>query len=390
MRTSVPITPAGGTFSGVLTGGNGRAGTEAQTNTYFFDVPRGEPELHVSVALATDPQEALLVFLVDPDGQTVGYSTDYTSTNMGAPVTTRFVDVYHVAPTAGKWRVVLQWLNPVSGLELNEPFTGAIRFEKVRATSSLLKSRSTKLREGRTYRFDVSVENPGPAPEAFFVDPRLDHSETISLSDQNVPGTAADLILPLPPGLLFPYYLVPTHTTEVEATVTGSVPVTFDLEYFPGDPDVSPAVGAPGVSGSSTKHLARLTLHEPEISPGLWSLNPDEVGPYPWDGARIAIASASLSATTQAFDPTITSSTGDVWSAANGLSYSFSFAPTYVPPRGRANITLYVTPEAPKNSAVSGTLYVCDYTLASSYGGDLFLADADELAAIPYSYKVTG
>ena len=73
IRTMIPITKKGGTFSGVLTGGNGRGGAPAQENTYAFDVPKGESDLDASVTLSTDPSDELIAYLVDPDGQTVGY-----------------------------------------------------------------------------------------------------------------------------------------------------------------------------------------------------------------------------------------------------------------------------------------------------------------------------
>ena len=51
VRTTVPVGAKGGTFKGLLTGGNGRAGSVAQTNTYFFNVPPGEADLSATVAL---------------------------------------------------------------------------------------------------------------------------------------------------------------------------------------------------------------------------------------------------------------------------------------------------------------------------------------------------
>src|ERR1019366_2630217 len=44
VRTVVPMTANGGTFDGVVTGGNGR-GVPAQSNVYSFDVPAGKTDL---------------------------------------------------------------------------------------------------------------------------------------------------------------------------------------------------------------------------------------------------------------------------------------------------------------------------------------------------------
>ena len=119
IRTMVPIGAQGGVFQGVLTGGNGRDGSDAQTNTYFFDVPAGKTDLDASVALRTDPGEVLVGYLMDPDGQTVGYSSNYTevpkSTSHLVPGSTRYLQTFAVAPQAGEWELVLDWENPVTG-----------------------------------------------------------------------------------------------------------------------------------------------------------------------------------------------------------------------------------------------------------------------------------
>lgn len=45
------------------------------------------------------------------------------------------------------------------------------------------------------------------------------------------------MTLPLPAsingGLPFPYYFVPTQTSQVQESLAGSVPVDFDSSYFP-------------------------------------------------------------------------------------------------------------------------------------------------------------
>jgi hypothetical protein len=383
IRTTVPIDHLGGTFSGVLTGGNGRFGAQAAMNTYAFNVPPGVHDLDVSVALAKDPNDAFIAELVDPNGQTVGFSSNITTDNLGNPIATQTANLYTVNPLGGQWTLIITWFNPVSGLELSEPFTGTIQFNQANVSSNLPNGHAS-IRAGGTQTFNVNVTNTGNAPEAFFVDPRLNQNETVSLPDLNI-GSAEYLSLPLPPANLFPYYLVPTQTSQLRASITGSAPVTFDLEYLPGDPDVSPGVYSPWTSGSIQGNSANVVLNEPEVSPGLWLLNPAEIGPFPSTGAPPVSASANLSAVTQTFDPSITSSTGDMWSALNGLSKGFS--PTYLAPGGSTTITVTVTPTDPPGTMVSGTLYVDDYSLAGTFSFDP--PNADELAAIPYSYTVS-
>jgi len=385
VRTTIPTDHTGGTFSGLLTGGNGRSGAQAATNSYVFNVPRNRNDLDVSVALANDPNDLFIAELVNPSGQTVGYSSNVTTDSGFNPTSGLPANLYAVNPVGGQWSLIVDWLNPVSGLELSEPFSGTIQFNQVNVTSNL--PTHARFQPGTPQTFNVNVTNTGNAPEAFFVDPRLNQNETISLPDQNN-GSATNMSLPLAagPGYQFPYYLVPPQTSQLQASLTGSAPVTFDLEYFPGDPDVSPGVNSPWTtSGSISGNSANVTLNEPEVSPGLWLLNPDEIGPYPATGAPTVSASANLNAVTQAFDPSVTSSTGDYWSAANGLSNSI--VPTYVAPGASTTITVTVTPTGPPGTRVSGTLYVDDYSLGSVSGYSL--PNADELAAIPYSYAVS-
>ena len=397
VRTVIPVdSTSGGTFSGVLTGGNGRGGAPAQSNSYNFSVPPGKADLDVSVALANDPCEELIAYLVDPHGQTVGYSSNFTvdpsapscPIQFGAGQATQYAQLYHVAPEAGQWSLLLAWQNPVSGNELQEPFTGAIRFNQVSVSSNLPNSSSVTL-PGTATSYQVNVTNTGVAPEAFFVDARSSNqTATVSLPNWNPSVNASNFAVPLPPGLSFPFYVVPTHTTELQAGVTrlsGSQPVTFDLEYFPGDPDVSPNQPAPGVTNTSSPDgsSAGLTLSGlPELSPGLWLVNPAEFGPYPANGATPVAASASLSAVTEAFDPAVTSNTDDLWQL--GLASS-NFL--YLLPGQSGTIQVQLSPTASPGTVVSGTLYVDDVTLAAFVPSNA-LPSGDELAAIPYEYTV--
>jgi hypothetical protein len=400
-KTTIPVTvrtlvPTGllagnGSFDGVMTGGNGRDPADAAANTYFFDVPAGQRDLDASVTLANDPNDTLIAYLVDPNGQTVGYSTNDTTDASLNPLPTRFLNMYHVAPVAGRWRLVLEWENPVSGAELAEPFSGEIRFNQVNVSgnlpgggplSQLLPVLTPQLTAGRTYTYTVTVHNTGTAPEAFFADPRLPTSQTMALPDLS--GDDGAVALPLPAQPNIPVYAVPTHTTQLQASETGSMPVTFELTYFPGDPAISSAIATPSAPASQSGGSASLSLNEPEVSPGLWAVIPGEIGPFPAGGAPAATASGTVSAVTRAFDPTIDSSTGDFWTAINGLTPDFS--PVYVAPGASAQITVALTPTAAAGTHVSGTLYINDYVLASTY--NVANNDGDELAALPYGYTV--
>ena len=378
VRTVIPTTASGGTFQGVLTGGNGRAGAQAQANYYTFTVPRGAKNIHAEINLANDPNDVLTGYLIDPSGQNLGYSSNVTEDSSGNPESTQSVDLYHAQPAPGQWTIALQWANPVSGLELQEPFTGSIGFGRLPITSNL--PTGTTLTSGTAHTYQVTIHNSGQAPEEYFVDPRLNSTVTLALPNQNGNVNAASLTLPLAGsvkgGAPFPFYLVPTETSQISEALTGSAPVNFDSSYFPGDPDLE---------GIQSGNSASLTFSNPEISPGLWSLNPSEIGPYTASGAPTVTASATFSAVTKAFDATVSSSSGDLWQAFEGLSNTL--APVYIPAGGSATITVTITPSGPSGSTDAGTLYVDDLTIAGFNGifGD---PNGDEIAAIPYSYTV--
>ncbi len=189
VRTTVPTTSSGGNFHGVLTGGNGRAGVQAQANYYTFTVPAGAQNIHAEINLANDPGDLLTGYLIDPSGQNLGYSTNVTLDGGGNPVSTKSVDLYHARPAPGTWTVALQWANPVSGLELQEPFTGTIRFGALPVTNNL--PAGSSLTNGTTYTYKVTVKNSGHAPEAYFVDPRLNTTTSLTLPNQNSNVTRA-------------------------------------------------------------------------------------------------------------------------------------------------------------------------------------------------------
>lgn len=405
-RTTVPITvrslvslgARGGSFSGVLTGGNGRPGSDAQTNTFVFNVPPGKRDLDVSVALATDPLDQVIGYLVSPDGQTLGYSSNYTVVSSGSsfnpkavgkPVagSTPYMQLYALAPAAGNWSLVLQWANPVTGNELTEPFAGTVQFNQVKVTVPGLPTAGTRaLPQGRSTTFHVHLVNTGSAPAAYFLDPRQDRLATISLTNLNPSPRGGTTTLPISGGVGLPIYFVPPATTVLRATVTelvGKGPVSFDLSRIAGDPDVSSVVSSPAVTVSSSGISQSLQLTSPEVSPGLWALQPSGVGPYPAGGQPSAIVTSALRATTLAFDKSVSTPTGDIWS--NNLATTrFS----YLSPGQATSLKIGITPAGPVGSKVSGVIYVDEFALGSlSPTGSVF-PDAQVIAAIPYSYTV--
>jgi hypothetical protein len=236
----------------------------------------------------------------------------------------------------------------------------------------------------------VAVANRGVAPEAYFVDPRLDQTTTLVLKNLNTGTSAARLHLPARVGQAFPLgtpiYLVPSGTSRLDASVsrlTGAGRVSFALSPLTGDPEVSPGIPASGLTTSGTPTSESLQLSEPELSPGLWELSAAEVGPYPPGGAPKETVAAKVTALTQAFDTTVSSGVSDLWQV--GLKFSRFY---YLAPGQSTEIGVTITPTAPVGTVVSGTLYVDDFTLESFVGTKGVLIDSDEVAALPYSYTV--
>src|SRR5262249_57543211 len=66
LRTVIPVGHSGGSFTGTLTGGNGRAGG-GPTQTFAFDVPSSAKNMSLNLNIA-DNGYALQGMLVDPQG----------------------------------------------------------------------------------------------------------------------------------------------------------------------------------------------------------------------------------------------------------------------------------------------------------------------------------
>jgi hypothetical protein len=99
----------------------------------------------------------------------------------------------------------------------------------------------------------------------------------------------------------------------------------------------------------------------------------------------------AMTATTAAFDPAVTSATGDLW--LESLDPTAGFAPVVVDPGQSVTITVTITPTATAGTTVSGTLYLDDASILSGEVTDQGLSgnhfpQGSDVAAFPYQYTV--
>jgi hypothetical protein len=373
-----------GKFSGVLTGGNGRSPGEGQVAAYSFTVPSSLPVLlrnvDVDVALANDPANQVSGYLVAPGGETMGYGSNYLTTGFnssGVPVESpkRQLSLYASNPIPGVWTLVIDFTSPVPGNELSDPFTGRIRFNAASFNRGALPdSPAVGLKRGKPVTYKITVHNTGAAAEDIFLDPRLTTLQSYPLQPQD---RAAGVRLPIPANVNPPEWIVPTMTHSVSASATSSVPVMFDFEPFPGDPDEASSAGR---TATASYPLGRAVT---PVTQGLWFTVPAEVGPFPAHGAPAASVTTSMSAVTQKFDTSASPATGDFWRfAVAPLAPSASYRLFAVNPGQTRTISLTVKPSAPAGTVVHGVLYIDDFV------DSLQFLSGSQLVALPYSYTV--
>jgi hypothetical protein len=365
LRSLVNIGARGGSFSGTLIGGNGRAASPGQLNTFDFDVPAGKPELGVNVTFPDDQGTSINGWLIDPHGQAIAAESTSRLDAAGNPTPTNALQAFHVNPQAGRWRFVVDVTNPVGGNALSAPYSGNVTFAAPKATAKGLSNSSSKvLPAGKPVKVTVQVANNGPASEDLFLDPRLPGRQDFPLLSLT---PASNIRLPLSPTSQPPLFLMPTQTNQVLAATQASEPVTFDWGF--GDPDLG-AVRS-GNSASSSFSV-------PEASPGVWFIAPTAVGPFSGP-VTPGTVSAGMLAHTRGFDQDTNPASGDIWQQAVDPNAG-PFNPVTVKPGKSGNLKVTITPSGRSGRVVRGTLYVDSWSGILDFG--------NEQLAIPYEYTV--
>ncbi|HUD18327.1 MAG TPA: S8 family serine peptidase, partial [Acidimicrobiales bacterium] len=204
LRSLVPSGPT--KFSGVLTGGNGRASFTGVTEYYQLDLPAGEPELNASVKLANNPNNQTYAWLIDPSGQAQAFQSNGIVTVKGGQLfytNSLGTSLHMIDPAAGRWTLIITFAPTVSGTALSEPFTVSVD-QNPAAVSTVGLPISGRINVDHPAVVDVKVTNTGIAPEAYFIDGRTD-----ATTQYNLPSvTSAQATVPLSVTGNIPFYLV--------------------------------------------------------------------------------------------------------------------------------------------------------------------------------------
>jgi hypothetical protein len=384
--TTVPVTlrsliPAGNqTFSGTLTGGNGRAPISGQEFFYQLDLPAGQPELNATITVQ-DAGNQFGAYLINPQGEAVAYATNMVpgATASSPPDTQTGAQLHTLSPAPGRWRLAVVFAPATSGNSLSSPFQVSVNQQAVPASGGgLPNDASTQLTAGQSSTYNVTVKNTGTAPEMFFGDARLPGSAPFALGA--VSGDSDNL----PVNDNVPVYLVPTNSTQfqAQATTTGSTPLLFESQFVGGDPDLASTVGT----------TASLSFSDNPLATGEWDVLPVEYGTFGTTGPPSETVTTSAKVVTSPFDTAVSSPTGDLESdSANPAESLGSFQPITVAPGQTATIPITITPSGASGTKVTGTLYLDDtayFEFGSIQDALVNYPQADEVAALPYQYTI--
>jgi hypothetical protein len=373
-QTTIPVTlrslaPSSGTFSGTLTGGNGRDDNSGQIAYYEIKVRPGTPALNASISAPKAGQ--VFAMLVNPSGLAESVASRVLRSGTGLHV---------LRPVSGNWTLIIDFVNPVSGEAAVAPFTVSLDNHVVRATQAgLPTSARTKLVAGKPITAHVTISNNSTVSQLYFVDARRQGRRWVAL----VPQAPATLKLPDRDGAVSAF-LVPSGTTGLSAKVTAPARNFFDLSWAFGDPDV--------VSGAAKASKAMFSAQQ--VPSGFWVVTPYRVGPDGRKPTKPVRAHVTMRALTAPFDPTITSSTGDLWLLSTNKKAALH--PPVVAPGHKSTIAVSIDPKGAPGTVVSGTIYISSFSvnpgnLAYNFlfnNAEGFFPTGSNVAAFHYAYTI--
>jgi hypothetical protein len=405
LRTLIPTASGTGTFSGTITGGNGRGGNYAQSFSYSFAVAPGHRDLEVSTLLAKAEADNDVIegVLVDPNGEVRSEDTNNTlqAELASGVLTSPGMEITTANPPAGIWQLIIVVLNSVNGADLSMPFSGTIGFDQVQLSGQLPQSAATVLPQGKPTSITLHYTNNGVQPLPIQVDARTTTQQAIPLTSftgqdtVTVPGNLISIEEP-------PLFLVPPQTSSVTFQATSSQPLLVNAK----GPSASVIVGGQDLvgdlqaaqQGGTTSTVTHTSPAGDYVTQGGWGVSAGQVGTFTGYGDcqpapagcpvfPSATAKVSAVATAPGFDTTVTSSTGDYYQPAGSLLFDLS-APV-VNPGDTLPITLTITPNAPVGTVVRGTLNLVtagnSVALFKLLG---FAVSGDVMESIPYTYTV--
>ena len=381
LRSLVPTPAPSSTFTGTLTGGNGRGSDTGQTAYYQIDVPAGRAALNADIS-TPDAANTFLAELVDPaTGQSASTAVNSHIETGGGGLTTVLqpgAQLHALDPDPGRWTLIIDFYNAVSGTAISQPFTVTLDTTPAGASvTGLPDSAATTLAAGTPVTANVTVANTGDAPESYFVDGRLDQTTTINLA-----AITANTV-PVPLTTAPPEYVVPSHTTSITAGASASSPIFFDYSQVFGDPDLISVAPPFGTNPTGTFTSAA-------VEDGVWAITPFQDGPDGKRGVPPVITQTSMTATTNAFDPAVSSPTGDVW--LESINPNTTVAPVVVDPGQSVTIPVTIIPSGTPGTTVSGTLYLDDASLIGGAVTENALTgefpQGSDVASFAYAYTI--
>jgi hypothetical protein len=376
-----------GAFTGVVTGGNARGVTPAQTLSYEFDVPDGTPSLDASLSFQHNPNSVMDLVLVDPNGELADVVTNLTPNVQGTSLSiSRRIQSFTAHPVPGRWDLVVVAQNPVSGTAFTAPFKGRISFAPVPVdTGGLPNGAGARLNRGHATTYDVTVTNTGVQPILVGADPRTTQFD--DLAPVPIQGST-DFDLPPDPSQE-PIYVVPPDTNALTVTAQSTTRAQLELQGSAAGMDLfGDLASAQGGNLLSTASLSESGAGN-YITRGIWFTNVQEIGPFTDAGQTAGHTWMTASMHTLGFDPTVTSSTDDPYAWAVDPNSDGFGHPVRIPPGQSRVIHVTIRPQARSGAHVTGLLNLV--TVSSFPSGFTSLPQVttgEVVATLPYAYTV--